>query len=170
MVSLSNHPEHVMRRASQPATSLRSAVKDGDVYKRQPQAILWLFAGTLHAELYRGPVTLSIPSYLAFLAFYTLAIYMFLYGIWTPLRMLATHVRLRRFWHNLSRDTRLLGFLPVSYTHLDVYKRQGTRNASQETRHALQITFARPTAPISGTARIENATLERIGNAAFLFL
>jgi len=46
----------------------------------------------------------------------------------------------------------------------------GTRNASQETRHALQITFARPTAPISGTARIENATLERIGNAAFLFL
>ena len=46
----------------------------------------------------------------------------------------------------------------------------GTRNASQETRHALQITFARPTAPIVGTAKIENATLERIGDAAFLFL
>ncbi|HEX5274498.1 MAG TPA: diguanylate cyclase [Candidatus Rubrimentiphilum sp.] len=81
------------------------------VFEGAPQAILWLFAGTLHAELYRGPVALSVPSYLAFLAFYTLAIYMFLYGIWTPLRMLATHVRLRRFWHNLSRDTRLLGFL-----------------------------------------------------------
>ena len=81
------------------------------VFEGAPQAILWLFAGTLHAQLYPGPVTLSIWSYLAFLAFYTLAIYMFLYGIWTPLRMLATHVRLRRFWHNLSRDTRLLGFL-----------------------------------------------------------
>lgn len=46
----------------------------------------------------------------------------------------------------------------------------GTRNASQETRHALQITFARRTAPIAGTARIENATLERVGDAAFLFL
>jgi len=46
----------------------------------------------------------------------------------------------------------------------------GTRNASQETRHALQITFARRTAPIAGTAKIENATLERVGDAAFLFL
>ncbi|HEX5274487.1 MAG TPA: phytanoyl-CoA dioxygenase family protein [Candidatus Rubrimentiphilum sp.] len=46
----------------------------------------------------------------------------------------------------------------------------GTRNASQETRHALQMTFARPTAPIVGTAKIENATLERVGDAAFLFL
>jgi ectoine hydroxylase-related dioxygenase (phytanoyl-CoA dioxygenase family) len=46
----------------------------------------------------------------------------------------------------------------------------GTRNGSQETRHALQITFARRTAPIAGTARIENATLERVGDAAFLFL
>ncbi len=46
----------------------------------------------------------------------------------------------------------------------------GTRNASQETRHALQITFARRTAPITGTGRIENATLERVGDAAFLFL
>lgn len=83
------------------------------VFEGAPQAILWLFAGSLHALLYPGPVTLSIPSYLAFLAFYTLAIYMFLYGVWTPLRMLATHVRLRRFWHNLSRDTRLLGFLLI---------------------------------------------------------
>jgi len=81
------------------------------VFEGAPQAILWLFAGTLHTIMYPGAVTLSVPSYLAFLAFYTLAIYMFLYGIWTPLRMLATHVRLRRFWHNLSRDTRLLGFL-----------------------------------------------------------
>ncbi len=46
----------------------------------------------------------------------------------------------------------------------------GTRNASQETRHALQITFARRAAPIVGTAKIENATLERAGDAAFLFL
>jgi ectoine hydroxylase-related dioxygenase (phytanoyl-CoA dioxygenase family) len=46
----------------------------------------------------------------------------------------------------------------------------GTRNASQETRHALQITFARRAAPITGTAKIENATLERVGDAAFLFL
>jgi ectoine hydroxylase-related dioxygenase (phytanoyl-CoA dioxygenase family) len=46
----------------------------------------------------------------------------------------------------------------------------GTRNASQETRHALQITFARVRAPIAGTARIDNATLERVGDAAFLFL
>ncbi len=46
----------------------------------------------------------------------------------------------------------------------------GTRNTSQETRHALQITFARRTAPITGTGRIENATLERVGDAAFLFL
>jgi len=46
----------------------------------------------------------------------------------------------------------------------------GTRNASQETRHALQLTFARPAAPIAGTAKIENATLERTGDAAFLFL
>lgn len=46
----------------------------------------------------------------------------------------------------------------------------GTRNTSQETRHALQMTFARPTAPIVGTAKIENATLERVGDAAFLFL
>lgn len=81
------------------------------VFAGAPQAILWLFAGALHARLYQVPITISIPSYLAFLAFYTLALYMFLYGIWTPLRMLATHVRLRRFWHNLSRDTRLLGFL-----------------------------------------------------------
>ncbi len=81
------------------------------VFEGAPQAILWLFAGSLHAQLYPGPITISIPSYLSYLAFYVLAIYMFLYGIWTPLRMLATHVRLRRFWHNLSRDTRLLGFL-----------------------------------------------------------
>ncbi len=46
----------------------------------------------------------------------------------------------------------------------------GTRNASQETRHALQITFAQPAAPIVGTAKVQNATLERIGDAAFLFL
>ncbi len=81
------------------------------LFEGAPQAILWLFAGALHAQLYPGRVGISLASYLAFLAFYTLAIYMFLYGIWTPLRMLATHVRLRRFWHNLSRDTRLLGFL-----------------------------------------------------------
>src|SRR5947209_5454380 len=49
-------------------------------------------------------------------------------------------------------------------------RHSGTRNASQETRHALQLTFARRTAPITGTARIENATLERAGDAAFLFL
>jgi len=46
----------------------------------------------------------------------------------------------------------------------------GTRNASKKMRHALQITFARRTAPIAGTAKIENATLERVGDAAFLFL
>ncbi len=46
----------------------------------------------------------------------------------------------------------------------------GTRNASQETRHALQLTFARRTAAIAGTARIENATLDRVGDAAFLFI
>lgn len=46
----------------------------------------------------------------------------------------------------------------------------GTRNASQETRHALQITFARHGAAITGTARIENSTLERVGDAAFLFI
>jgi len=46
----------------------------------------------------------------------------------------------------------------------------GTRNASQETRHALQITFAKRGAAIAGTARIENPTLERVGDAAFLFL
>lgn len=46
----------------------------------------------------------------------------------------------------------------------------GTRNASQETRHALQLTFARRTASIAGTARIENATLDRIGDAGFLFI
>ena len=46
----------------------------------------------------------------------------------------------------------------------------GTRNASNETRHALQLTFARHAARITGTGRIENATLERVGDAAFLFL
>jgi len=46
----------------------------------------------------------------------------------------------------------------------------GTRNASQETRHALQITFAKRGAAIAGTARIENPTLERVGDAAFLFI
>jgi ectoine hydroxylase-related dioxygenase (phytanoyl-CoA dioxygenase family) len=46
----------------------------------------------------------------------------------------------------------------------------GTRNSSQDTRHALQLTFARRTAPITGTGRIGNATLERVGDAAFLFL
>lgn len=46
----------------------------------------------------------------------------------------------------------------------------GTRNATGETRHALQITFARRSAAIAGTARIENTTLERVGDAAFLFL
>ena len=46
----------------------------------------------------------------------------------------------------------------------------GTRNASQETRHALQITFARRRSSLYGTARIDNATLERVGDAAFLFL
>lgn len=46
----------------------------------------------------------------------------------------------------------------------------GTRNASQETRHALQITFARRQSSIYGTARVDNATLERVGDAAFLFL
>jgi ectoine hydroxylase-related dioxygenase (phytanoyl-CoA dioxygenase family) len=46
----------------------------------------------------------------------------------------------------------------------------GTRNASQETRHALQLTFARHAARITGTARIKNTTLERVGDAAFLFL
>ena len=81
------------------------------IFEGAPQAILWLFAGTLHALLYPGAIGISLPAYLAFMAFYTLAIYMFLYGVWTPLRVLATHVRLRRFWHNLSRDTRLLGFL-----------------------------------------------------------
>jgi ectoine hydroxylase-related dioxygenase (phytanoyl-CoA dioxygenase family) len=46
----------------------------------------------------------------------------------------------------------------------------GTRNASQETRHALQITFAKRGAAITGTARIDNSTLERVGDAAFLFI
>ncbi len=46
----------------------------------------------------------------------------------------------------------------------------GTRNASQETRHALQLTFARRAASVAGTARIENKTLERVGDAAFLFI
>jgi ectoine hydroxylase-related dioxygenase (phytanoyl-CoA dioxygenase family) len=46
----------------------------------------------------------------------------------------------------------------------------GTRNASQETRHALQVTFAKRGAAIAGTARIENPTLERVGDAAFLFI
>ena len=46
----------------------------------------------------------------------------------------------------------------------------GSRNASNETRHALQLTFARHSARITGTGRIENATLERVGDAAFLFL
>ena len=46
----------------------------------------------------------------------------------------------------------------------------GTRNESQETRPALQLTFSRNAARITGTARIENATLERVGDAAFLFL
>ncbi|HET9394314.1 MAG TPA: phytanoyl-CoA dioxygenase family protein [Candidatus Rubrimentiphilum sp.] len=46
----------------------------------------------------------------------------------------------------------------------------GTRNVSNETRHALQITFAKRGAAIAGTARIENPTLERVGDAAFLFL
>lgn len=46
----------------------------------------------------------------------------------------------------------------------------GTRNASQETRHALQITFAKRGAAIAGTARIKNPTLERVGDAAFLFI
>lgn len=46
----------------------------------------------------------------------------------------------------------------------------GTRNGSQETRHALQITFARRKSSLYGTARVDNATLERVGDAAFLFL
>lgn len=49
-------------------------------------------------------------------------------------------------------------------------RHSGTRNASQETRHALQITFARRGASLTGTARIDNATLARVGDAAFLFL
>ena len=46
----------------------------------------------------------------------------------------------------------------------------GSRNASQETRHALQLTFARLASRIAGTPHVENATLERAGDAAFLFL
>jgi diguanylate cyclase (GGDEF)-like protein len=78
------------------------------LYQGAPQAILWLFAGALRLELYPGHIALSITSYLAFVAFYVLTIYMFLYGIWTPLRMLATQTSLRRLWRNLSRDSRLM--------------------------------------------------------------
>jgi len=46
----------------------------------------------------------------------------------------------------------------------------GTRNASDQTRHALQITFSKRSAPVSGTVIVENETLERVGDAAFLFV
>jgi diguanylate cyclase (GGDEF)-like protein len=78
------------------------------LFQGAPQAILWLFAGALRLELYPGRIMLSITSYLAFVAFYVLAIYMFLYGVWTPLRMLSTQTSLRRLWRNLSRDSRLM--------------------------------------------------------------
>jgi diguanylate cyclase (GGDEF)-like protein len=78
------------------------------LFQGVPLAILWLFAGALRSELYPGRFSLSITSYLAFVAFYVLTIYMFLYGIWTPLRMLSTQTSLRRLWRNLSRDSRLM--------------------------------------------------------------
>ena len=78
------------------------------LFQGAPLAILWLFAGTVRRELYPGHFTLSITSYLAFVAFYVLMMYMFLYGVWTPLRMLATQTSLRRLWRNLSRDSRLM--------------------------------------------------------------
>lgn len=81
------------------------------IFEGAPQAILWLFAGGLRSELYPGPIPLSVPTYLAFVAFYVLVIYMFLYGIWIPLRVLATGLSLRRFWRNLSRDSRLMLFM-----------------------------------------------------------
>ena len=81
------------------------------LFQGAPQAILWLFAGALRLQLYPGHFTLSITSFLAFVAFYVLAIYMFLYGVWTPLRMLSTQTSLRRLWRNLSRDSRLMVLL-----------------------------------------------------------
>ncbi|HET9394326.1 MAG TPA: GGDEF domain-containing protein [Candidatus Rubrimentiphilum sp.] len=81
------------------------------LFQGAPQAILWLFAGALRLELYPGRIGLSIGSYLAFVAFYVLAFYMFLYGVWTPLRMLSTQTSLRRLWRNLSRDSRLMVLL-----------------------------------------------------------
>lgn len=81
------------------------------LFEGGPQAILWLFAGALRMRLYPGHFGLSIFSYLGYVAFYVLCIYMFLYGIWTPLRMLATQTSLRRYWRNLSRDSRLMVFL-----------------------------------------------------------
>lgn len=81
------------------------------IFEGGPQAILWLFAGALRSDLYPGPIALSVPAYLAYVAFYVLAIYMFLYGVWIPIRVLATGLSLRRFWRNLSRDSRLMLFM-----------------------------------------------------------
>ena len=78
------------------------------LFQGGPQAILWLFAGALRVQLYPGHIHLSVTSYLTFVALYVLAMYMFLYGVWTPLRMLATQTSLRRLWRDLSRDSRLM--------------------------------------------------------------
>jgi diguanylate cyclase (GGDEF)-like protein len=93
------------------------------------EAALWLCFGSLQTFFMPRVPELSFPAYAAYVAFFTIGIFGFLFAVWLPLRALAKSVFVIRLWRNLARDTRLLVYvvLVVSWGYVDtlVWQRSG---------------------------------------------
>lgn len=93
------------------------------------EAALWLCIGALQPLVMPRVPALSFPSYVAYVAFFTAAVFVFLFAVWLPLRALAKSVLVIRLWRNLARDTRLFCYvlLAVSWGYVAtlVWQRSG---------------------------------------------
>jgi diguanylate cyclase (GGDEF)-like protein len=93
------------------------------------EAFLWLCLGALQPRFMPRVPALSLGAYAAYVAFFTIGIFAFLFAIWLPLRALVKSVVLLRLWRNLARDTRLLVYalLVVSWGYVAtlVWQRSG---------------------------------------------
>ena len=92
------------------------------------EALLWLCLGALQPLLISQIPQLSIPAYAAYVAFFTLGIFVYFFLVLMPLRSLSQAVLLQRLWRR-ARDTRLMTFvlLVVSWGYVDtlVWQRSG---------------------------------------------
>jgi diguanylate cyclase (GGDEF)-like protein len=93
------------------------------------EAFLWICLGFSQPLIVPRVPALSLVAYAAYTAFFIVAISVFLFAVWMPMKTLAQSVSLRRLWRNMLRDTRFFTyfFLVVSWGYVAtvVWQRAG---------------------------------------------